>query len=364
MSKEWDYEEDFHDKDRKHWRKERKHAQESDRSKYKKTDREKIEPALKIDPEWRKGRVVAITGEGVWIDAEGERFLGSLKGLLKKIRKESKNILAVGDIVRFTPDHAIAYVEERYSYLGRTDIRGTKEQLIAVNVDQVIIAISVVNPTLKPALIDRYLIAAEKGKIHPIIVVNKIDLLEEATEEEKNRYKEFVSVYEKIGFPILSISTKEDLGLEALRSLLKDKTSVFAGQSGVGKSSLINACYGMQLKTGGLAQKTAKGTHTTTTAELISLPGGGYCVDTPGVRSFGIWKLSPEEVRAHFADLASLPCKYLDCEHAKEPDCAVLRALEEGTVSRLRYESYRTLLDEAHGKADHWTKRRENDESD
>lgn len=364
MNREFDYEEDFHGKDRKHWRKERKHAQETDRSKYKKTDQAKNEPVVKIDPTWGKGRVVAITGEGVWIDVEGERFLGSLKGLLKKIRKESKNILAVGDIVRFTADHAIAHIEERYSYLGRTDIRGTKEQLIAVNVDQVMIVISVVNPMLKPPLVDRYLIAAEKGNIHPIIVVNKIDLLDEATDGEKTRYQEFLTEYEKTGIPILSISTKKEIGMEALRCLLKNKTSVFAGQSGVGKSSLINVCYGLNLKIGELAHKTSKGTHTTTTAELIPLPGGGYCVDTPGVRSFGIWKLKKEEVRAHFTDFASLGCKYLDCDHLNEPDCVVLKGLEEGTISQLRYESYCTLLDEATGRSDNRTKRKGNYESD
>lgn len=363
MTHEFDHEEDFHSQDRKKWRKERKHAQETDRSKYKKTDQiqKQIEPA---DPLLKRGQVVAITGEGSWVDCAGTRYLCSLKGLLKKEMLQSKNILAVGDYVRFNDEGAISFIEKRYSFLSRTDISGKKEQLIAVNVDQAIIAVSFLNPALKAALVDRYLIAAEKGNLQPIIVINKIDLLDEATPEERLRYQQFLASYEPLGFPILSVSTVNKTGLEALKSLLKDKTSVLSGQSGVGKSSLINACYGLNLRTGDLAQKTAKGTHTTTRAQLLPLPGGGYCVDTPGVRSFGIWKLQKEEVVGHFPELRHLDCKYPDCQHINEPGCGVLKALEQKTISSLRYESYRTLLDEATGKTDNWTKRKDPNESD
>lgn len=359
MSREYDFEEDFHSRDRKESRKNRKHAQETDRSKYKKTDQmEKKE--VSIDPTWKKGRVVSISGEGAWIDQEGGRILASLKGLLKKEKGQVKNILAVGDFVWFTPEHSIAHIEERYSFLARTDISGKKEQLIAVNVDQAIIVISIVNPQLKPALIDRYLIAAEKGNIHPIIVVNKIDLLDDADESERKLYSDFIEAYEKIGIPLLSISANTGVGIDALKALLKDKVSVFSGQSGVGKSSLINIAFGLNLKIGELAHKTAKGTHTTTTSQLIPLPEGGFCVDTPGVRSFGIWKLTREEVMAHFADLAKVGCKYPDCRHINEPECGVLKGIETGKISLLRYESYRTLLDEATGGIDNRQKRKEN----
>lgn len=358
MSREYDYEEEFHAKDKKKWRKERKHAQSTDRSKFKKSDQKEKEEQT-FDPSLKRGRVIAISGEGYWVDSEGNRILCSLKGLLKKEKMQAKNLLAVGDFVRFSDEGSISHIEERYSFLARTDISGKKEQLIAVNVDQAIISISVVNPPLKPALVDRYLIAAEKGNIHPIIVVNKIDLLDEASDEEKNRYREFIAAYEKLGLPILSISTTHQIGIDALRSLLKDKTSVFSGQSGVGKSSLINACYGLNLKIGGLTQKTSKGSHTTTMAELIPLPGGGYCVDTPGIKSFGIWKLQKEEVIDHFHDLTGFDCKYPDCNHISEPGCGVLQALKEERISTLRYESYRSLLDEATDRSDNRTKRKE-----
>ncbi|MBU6383183.1 MAG: ribosome small subunit-dependent GTPase A [Verrucomicrobia bacterium] len=357
MTREFDYEEQFHGRDRKKWRKERRQAQATDRSKFKKTDREE-KASVDIDPSWRQGRVVAITGEGIWVDREGKRILATLKGLFKKEKMEAKNLIAVGDLVYLTDDDSIVHIAERTSFLARTDISGRKEQLIAVNIDQAIIAVSVVQPPLKPALVDRYLIAAEKGNICPIIVINKIDLLDAGPLSEKERYLDFLSVYEKLGVPILSISTTTHTGLDALRALLKNKTSVFSGQSGVGKSSLINAAYGLNLKIGEMAQKTAKGSHTTTTAELIALPDGGYCVDTPGVRSFGIWKLTKDEVIHHFHDFAGLGCKYPDCLHINEPECAVLRALEEQKLAPLRYESYCSLIDEATGGLDNWTKRK------
>jgi ribosome biogenesis GTPase len=344
--KHFDHEEEFHSRDRKQFRKERKLAQNTDRSKFKKTDLEHktIETAHHL----RRGRVVAISGEGAFIDFDGASVLCSLKGLMKKETAQVKNIIAVGDWVRCSDQGAIEQVEERTSTLARTDISGRKEQLIAVNVDQVLITASVVNPPLKPALVDRYLIAAEKGNIHPIIVINKIDLLDAASDEERERYRNFLAAYVPLGWPILSLSSETKIGLEALRSLLQNKTSVFSGQSGVGKSSLLNACFGFDLRTGELATKTSKGAHTTTTASLIRLPGGGYCVDTPGIRSFGVWDLTKADVIHHFIDFIPFAkeCKYPDCIHINEPACAVMQALEAGTIAALRYESYVNLLEE------------------
>jgi ribosome biogenesis GTPase / thiamine phosphate phosphatase len=342
----FDHEEEFHSRDRKQHRKERKLAQSTDRSKFKKTDLEI--KTFERAPHLRRGRVVAISGEGAFVDFEGETLLCSLKGLMKKEKPQVKNLIAVGDWVGCTDDGAIEQVEERTSTLARADISGRKEQLIAVNIDQVIITISFLSPPLKPALVDRYLISAEKGKIHPIIVINKIDLLEKAPAIDQERFREFLAAYEPLGWPILSLSCETNVGLDALRSLLKNKTSVFSGQSGVGKSSLLNACFGFDLRTGELAAKTAKGTHTTTTASLIALPGGGYCVDTPGIRSFGVWDLTKEDVIDHFTDFSPFAkeCKYPDCSHLNEPECAVQKALEEGRIAPLRYESYANLLEE------------------
>ena len=351
-----DEEEEFHAKNRKQSRKDRRHAQETDRSKFKKTD---LKPKLSAcDSSLPKGKVVAISGEGAMVEStDGSRKLYSLKGLLKKEKMQAKNLIAVGDIVRMEAD-AICHVEERTSYLSRQDITGRKEQLIAVNIDQVLITASVVSPPLKPALVDRYIIAAKKGGMHPILLINKIDLLNNAPDEHHRLFDAFMAAYEPLGFPILSVSTQTGVGIEALRSLMNHKSSVFSGQSGVGKSSLINAAFGLSLKTGDLAQKTSKGSHTTSTAELLSLPGGGYCIDTPGVRSFGIWGLEKEEVKSHFMDLQEFAseCKFPDCTHIEEPRCAVQKALEEGLISNLRYESYRSLLAEAMQDIDNWTR--------
>ncbi len=369
MSDQFDYEENyFQDKDRKEARKERKRRSDADRSKFKKTDQKK-ETNEQIDESLHRGRVLAISGEGAWVESEGVQYLCLLKGILKKEKKLAKNLITVGDYVRFeaTSDKegSIAHIEERFSTLSRTDISGKKEQLIAANIDQVFIIVSVVEPPLKPALIDRYLIAAAKGNLHPIIVINKSDLLSDNT-EESDRYKEFLAAYEPLGFPILSMSSKTGAGIEAMRSLMKDKTSVISGQSGVGKSSLLNAAYQLKLKIGDLSIKTVKGSHTTTVAILIPLPNGGYCIDTPGIRSFGLWRLSREEVDTHFTDIAdlSVKCHFTDCMHVNEPKCAVLKALHNGDLPLMRYESYSTLLEEALGGIDNRTKRKMGDDFD
>ncbi|MDP1608375.1 MAG: ribosome small subunit-dependent GTPase A [Chlamydiales bacterium] len=356
MTDRFDDEEAFHAKDRKQSRKDRRFAQERDRSKFKKTDLKKeISPPSSSLP---KARVIAITGENATVEElDGKRQACSLKGLLKKEKMQAKNLIAVGDFVRLDGE-TISQVEERSSYLSRQDISGRKEQLIAVNIDQVLITTSVINPPLKPALIDRYIIAAKKGNMHPILLINKIDLLTDASADEVAFFHAFLAAYEPLGIPILSVSTKTGVGIEALRSLMKNKSSVFSGHSGVGKSSLINACFGLSLKTGDLAQKTAKGSHTTSTAELLSLPGGGHCVDTPGIRSFGIWGLEKEDVLEHFKDLQDPdhPCKFPDCTHLQEPQCGVIAALGEEKISPIRYESYRSLLAEALGDIDNWTR--------
>ncbi|HSX13545.1 MAG TPA: ribosome small subunit-dependent GTPase A [Chlamydiales bacterium] len=341
--KHYDFEEEFHARDRKQFRKERKLAQSSDRSKFKKTNVTTKEQMTHENT--HVGRVLSISGEGSLVDFEEKQYLCSLKGLLKKEKSLTKNLIAVGDRVQFQisseKEGAIVAVMPRTSILSRTDISGKKEQLIAVNVDLAIICVSIAEPPLKPSLVDRYLIAAEKGNLQPVIVVNKIDLVD----EQKELYEEFLTGYEPLGYPIVSISTKTGVGLDALASLLQNKTSVFSGQSGVGKSSLLNACFGLKLKTGELTQKTAKGAHTTTMAELLALPGGGYCVDTPGVRSFGIWNLQKQDVIDHFREL-KVQCKFPDCSHTNEPDCTVIKKVENGTISPLRYQSYLTLINE------------------
>ncbi len=357
MTDRFSSEEDFHSDENKRQKKERKYLQTSDRSKYKKTDQALIK-TTEIDQTLPRGRVIAVTGEGSWVDLDGKKQLCSIKGTLKKEKKLSKNLVAAGDYVRVS-DAVICQIEPRFSTLSRTDITGKKEQLIAVNIDQAIIVVSLVEPPLKPALIDRYIIAAAKDGIHPIIVLNKSDLLDSCPTEQE-RYKEFLVAYEPLGFPILTISVKTGTGVESLRSFMKDKTSVICGQSGVGKSSFLNAAFNMERKTGELSGKTFKGTHTTTVAELMPLPEGGYCIDTPGIRSFGLWKLQRSQVKDYFTDIAafSAGCHFANCSHTYEPKCAVIEALEQGKLPVIRFESYCSLLDEADGSLDNRTRKK------
>lgn len=357
------FEEEFHSKDRKQFRKERKIAEEKDRSKYKKTDRDKIK---KIEPEpseiegLLQGRVLAIHPEGIIVDVQNELYTCNLKGSFKKEKSRMKNLIAVGDIVHFEPKEkctgTIFWIEERISVLSRADnLLRRKEQLIAVNIDQVIITCSVVQPLLKPSLVDRYIIAAKKGNMLPIVVINKVDLLDYPVEgvdpviveKEKELFTQFYHDYAKLGIPLIAISAITKVGIEELKQMMQGKTSVFSGQSGVGKSSLINEITGSDLRIGTIVGKTQKGSHTTTTTHLLSIEGGGFCIDTPGIKSFGVWDLKEEEVLQYYPDFFPFAkrCKFPNCCHRNEPECGVKEAVQEGGISSLRFASYCALME-------------------
>lgn len=343
-------EEDFYGNERKQHRKDRKIAIAKDRSKYKKSDQDQIKKRALSQPaeydQLQRGRVLAIKPEGIFVDSEGIVYTCTLKGSLKHDKSQLKNLIAVGDFVRFSPQGAILMIEERRSILSRADnLSQRKEQLIAVNIDQVLITASLVAPSLKPSLIDRYIIAAEKGKMQPIIVLNKIDLLEQS-KEEKALFESFLNAYRPLGIPIFPVSTKTGEGVAELKEAMQGKTSVFSGQSGVGKSSLINAVFGTQLLTGEIVEKTGKGSHTTTTTQLIPIEGGGFCIDTPGIKSFGVWDLDPEELQSYFSEIQAVSegCRFPNCMHLQEPGCAVKEAVEKGEISLLRFDSYCALM--------------------
>ncbi len=353
------FEEEFHDKDRKLFKKQRKELSRKDRSKYKKTDQEKKKQPAPLAEGLLRGRVLALTADGIIVDCDHKLFTCSLKGSLKKEITRLKNLIAVGDFVQFEPTlnqtGTIVSIEERYSILSRAEhLHQKKQQLIAVNIDQVLITVSVVIPPLKPHLIDRYIIAARKGNMQPIIIVNKIDLLTQPDEnieskpltEEKKLFEELMDIYKQLQIPIVAVSIKTKEGLKELKALMQGKSSVFSGQSGVGKSSLINALTGSSLQIGDMIEKTKKGSHTTSTTHLLPLEGGGFCIDTPGIRSFGVWGLKKEEVQSYFSDIASfaMDCKYPDCLHLREPGCAVQKAVEKNMISHLRFESYCALM--------------------
>lgn len=354
MSNKWvgcSVEADYFGDDRKSGKMDRKMARAKDRSKHKKTDqrKEKQEPKVSRD-NLLHGRILSIESQGVTVAVGDRLFNCTLRGLLKKENTHQKNLVTVGDFVWVDPVHEkegqIAAIDERKTVLSRADnLSRRKEQLIAANVDQVLITTSVVSPPLKPFLIDRYIIAAHKGGMEPAIIINKIDLLKKETSEEK-MFRELVAIYQKAGIPIVATSSETGEGIEELKQLMKGLVSVFSGQSGVGKSSLINAVAGYELRTGEIVDSTQKGAHTTSAARLLPLEFGGWCVDTPGIKSFGLWKLEKDEVEHYFDEIFTCghECRYPDCSHRGEKGCAVAVAVENGDISPLRYSSYLALL--------------------
>ncbi|RME39987.1 MAG: ribosome small subunit-dependent GTPase A [Planctomycetota bacterium] len=302
-----------------------------------------------IPADLRPAVVVAVRGLYVDVD-DGERVVPcTVRRVLRSLLIRERHPVTVGDRVRFRMEEegqdaegVIEVVEGRTSRLCRFD--GRRIQTIVANVDQTIIVASVDQPPLKPHLIDRYIVASLAGEITPVVCINKVDL------DRDGNVNDVTERYERLGYRVLRTSATTGEGIDALREMLKDRSSVIAGQSGVGKSSLLNAVQpGLRLRVGDINEQLNKGRHTTTTATLLRLDMGGYVVDTPGVRSFDVRMIDPHRLEAYFVDfLDHIPhCKFPDCTHRHEIDGAVKRAVEEGAIHPDRYESYVRLFEEA-----------------
>jgi ribosome biogenesis GTPase / thiamine phosphate phosphatase len=239
-------------------------------------------------------------------------------------------------------ERRIILVEERKTKLSRPEVKNARqEQLIAANIDVVVIVVSVVSPPLHPRLIDRYLVAVQNGGAQPVICVNKLDLLGDSTELE------LLEPYRKIGVEVFDCSCKDLRGLPAMREALAGKTVAFVGHSGVGKSSLANAfAPELGLKTGKLSEGYGRGMHTTTTSSMHRLENGTTLIDTPGIRSFGLWDSGEDEISAAFGEFAQYDCKFRDCRHIAEPECGVLAAVEHGDIAQERYATYCRMIGE------------------
>ena len=259
--------------------------------------------------------------------------------------------IAVGDrIVLEEKSGGGVWVEEvmpRATWLARSSVdKKSKEQVVVANVDQVAMVSSIHIPPFRPGLLDRMLIAAHTGRLSPIILINKSDLKSEL--DDWYETSEILDIYKSLGYPVICTSVVSGEGIEELRALLTGKTTVFAGHSGVGKSSLVSMVDPtIQLKTGDVSQKTCWGQHTTTTVTLLPLAFGGFVVDTPGIREFSLWQLDYDNVAQYFPEIAkyALTCKYKNCKHVQEPDCAVQQAVAADKIAQFRYQSYCRILE-------------------
>jgi len=286
------------------------------------------------------GRVLSPRGGGCLVESDGGRVYDcAMRRLLKSLASDERTSVAAGDRVLFLPTFGdqgvIERVEPRRGILMRK-IRGRKH-VLAANVDQVLIVASADEPALKPSLIDRYLISAAAGGIRPLICINKIDLVDLVELEP------VLGTYAQLGYEIIPTSIVTGTGIARLKTLLSGNETVLAGQSGVGKTSLINALEpGLDLKTLEVAVETGKGKHTTTSASLLKLSFGGWIVDTPGVRQMELWDVEPQDVSAYFVEFHPFlrECRFSHCSHIHEGRCGVKRAVVRGLISHMRYESY------------------------
>eukprot|EP00913_Durusdinium_trenchii_P023388 g21966.t1 len=311
------------------------------------------------------GRVVAATGLNCLVQSdEGARYECTVRRVVRTLARDTRNAVVTGDRVLFQPADDEQGVIERVEPRSGTISRWThgQEHIIVANVDVAVVVTSAADPPLKRNLIDRFLVSAELGGVKPIVCINKIDLVDPVG------LQSLAGEFARIGYDVVLTSATDappddqnheatstsrptigESGLARLRRLLAGRESVFTGQSGVGKSTLLNAIEpGLQLQTGEVSDWTRKGKHTTRRAILLKLSDGGWVVDTPGIRQFRLWDVQPEEVEAYFVEFRPFVtlCKFPDCSHTHEDNCGVKQAVADGLISAARYESFLRILDD------------------
>lgn len=309
-----------------------------------------------------KGVVVKSTGS--WYEVrnpEGEVIKCRLKGIfrLDESKFKDSNPVAVGDKVDLergdTDDWVIAEIEERENYIVRSSPKHKgARQIIAANIDQVLLIATMANPRTSTGFIDRFLLTAEAYHIPTVIIFNKQDLLDTKTQKKQDYV---ASIYSSIGYKTLFVSALEKEHLDEVRAIMKDKTSLISGHSGVGKSTLMNAIQpDLNLRTLEVSRITGKGMHTTTFAEMHPLTFGGSVIDTPGIREFGIKDFKPEEISHYYIEMREVlnNCRFNNCLHENEPGCAVKQAYLEGKISEERYTNYLNIMLDYKANYKHW----------
>lgn len=294
--------------------------------------------------------VVRNTGSDYQVCAEnGELFSCKIKGNFRLKNIKSTNPIAIGDWVIIDANNEgmsyITEIEDRRNYIVRRSSNLSKQShIIASNLDQAFLITTINYPITSTTFIDRFLASAEAYSIPVQIVFNKIDRYKDS---DMAKMKELIDLYQSIGYPCHTICARKNEGLEIIASLLKDKTSLLSGHSGVGKSTVINKLIpDLKLKTKDISEYHNKGMHTTTFSEMFALPDGGYIVDTPGIKGFGTFDMEGVEIAHYFREMfeISKTCKFNNCSHQREPQCAVKDAVENGQVSPSRYKSYLSML--------------------
>ena len=309
------------------------------------------------------GIVYKSTGSWYSVKAQDQLFYECrIKGKFRIQGIKSTNPLAVGDVVDFdletsnnTQTGVISSIHPRKNYIVRKSVNLSKQtHIIASNIDQVFLLVTIDNPPTSTSFIDRFLATTEAYSIKAVILFNKVDANNASS---NNTVKKLINLYEGIGYQCLSISAKTGENIESVKSLMTSKSSMFAGHSGVGKSTLVNSIEpGLNIKTKEISDQHKQGQHTTTFAEMFDLSFDAQIIDTPGIKGFGVVDMAPAELDNYFPELFALKqsCKFNNCLHLHEPNCAVKKAIENNIVAASRYKSYKQILegDEEHYRTD------------
>ncbi|MCC9017326.1 MULTISPECIES: ribosome small subunit-dependent GTPase A [Flavobacterium] len=309
------------------------------------------------------GLVYKSTGSWYTVKSEKGDFIECrMKGKFRMKGIKSTNPIAVGDIVDYELEQTsdavtgtIFNIHERKNYIVRKSVNLSKQiHIIASNIDQVFLLITINNPPTTTSFIDRFLVTAEAYGIEAVLIFNKIDTLDESTLDEQLYLQH---IYQEIGYKCLRISSTENKGVDKLKEMMVGRVSMFSGHSGVGKSTLVNAMEpSLHLKTTVISEQSKQGQHTTTFAEMYDLSFNAQIIDTPGIKGFGIVDMEPSEISGYFPEFFRLKdqCKFNNCLHKEEPHCAIKAALEKDEIAWSRYNSYLKILegDEEHYRTD------------
>jgi len=298
-----------------------------------------------------KGIVIKSTGSWYSVLDENKDVLECrIKGKFRLSGIKSTNPIAVGDNVEFEMEAdgrgVINTIAERKNYIIRKSINLSKQShILAANIDQALLIVTLALPRTSAGFIDRFLLTAEAYHIPVKIIFNKIDLFQKV--ELMEELDEFIAIYQKIGYECYKVSAIKNETMDVLKKLTKDKTTLIAGHSGVGKSSIVNAMDAdLQLRVGQLSEAHLKGKHTTTFAEMHPLSYGGFIIDTPGIKELGLVDMNKEEISDYFVEMRALKnkCKFNNCLHLNEPKCAIVEAVEKGEIASSRYNSYLSIM--------------------